>query len=112
MSDATTLIENGEGRNGRTVTFSPKTEQTRDDDLEVEVETEAEAESGLKAIATSKKRTGFVGQPFGLLLTLLWFGEIGLACVVALSDIWVSMARRTGLVGKQGHGEGKEPRSK
>ncbi|KAK0754262.1 hypothetical protein B0T18DRAFT_34036 [Schizothecium vesticola] len=37
FSEAVTLVENGEGRNGRTVSFTPKLEQVEDDDPGVEL---------------------------------------------------------------------------
>lgn len=90
FSEAITLVENGEGRNGRTVSFTPKLEQ---------VEAEAEDEDGgLEAAPLPASNKGFpMDYLFGLLIVFSWFGNIGSLCSAAIYHI-------LGLPLPEGHG--------
>jgi len=74
FSEAVTLVENGEGRNGRTVSFTPKLEGVEDVDVEVEL------------LSVDKKRSAPMRRHiFGLLVMFSWFGNIRFLCAVAIS---------------------------
>ncbi|KAK1827197.1 hypothetical protein QBC39DRAFT_362474 [Podospora conica] len=103
FSEAVTLVENGEGRNGRAVSFTPKLESFTPKMEQVEVEAEVEADdSGAELLPLDKKRSAPMDHLFGLLIVFSWFGNIGIFCAAAISDIlgFPLPERYGGMVGK------------
>jgi hypothetical protein len=73
FSEAIPLVENEEGRNGRTVSFTPKLEQVEDDDV------------GAEPLPVDKKRLAPMRRHvFGLLVVVSWLGNIGLLCAAGI----------------------------
>lgn len=112
FSEAVTLVENGEGRNGRTVSFTPNLEQVEikvEDKVEDVVEDE-DAGSEVAPLPTSNK--GFpMGHLFGLLAVFSWFGDIGLLCAAAIfGRLGFPLPEKYGLAVKGGEKEARTRR--
>ena len=89
FSEAVTLVENGEGRNGRTVSFTPKLEGVEDVDVEVEL------------LSVDKKRSAPMRRHiFGLLVMFSWFGNIGFLCGTISDILGFPLPKRYDMVGK------------
>lgn len=91
LSEAVTLVENGEGsRNGGTVSFTPKLEQVEDDGAGAE-----------PLPVNTKKATPRRRHLFGLLVLFSWFGNIRFLCAAAICHILgFSLPERRGVIVK------------
>lgn len=109
FSEAVTLVENGEGRNGRTVSFTPNLDQA---EVKVEdVDEDEDAGSEAEPLQAGKKRWVPMDHLFGLLVVFSWFGDIGLLCAAAIFDkLGFPLPERYSLAVKGGEKEARKRR--